>query len=125
MRPYTHMLAEGGIATLQYAVEWKREASGKRFNPDPTRPDTGVHTPGLERRLAKMVPSFCRAHGLFPIQISQSQMDIKLRRGQVRFGRCQREKRWGWGGGARGAFQRCMESATTYGDVKKPDSRPS
>jgi hypothetical protein len=34
MRPHTYMLADGGINKLQYAVEWKREASGKRLDPD-------------------------------------------------------------------------------------------
>lgn len=34
MRPHTYMLADGGINNLQYAVEWKREASAKRFDTD-------------------------------------------------------------------------------------------
>lgn len=36
------MLADGRIDTLQYAVEWKSEASGKRFDPDSTGPEIGI-----------------------------------------------------------------------------------
>lgn len=58
------MLADVGIDTLQYAVQWNSGASGKRFHPGSTgqayeyvEPDTRVR--------CKMIPPFCTEHMVF------------------------------------------------------------